>query len=90
MLSLVGERNGHGRAAKKRSKLLAFSARYLSEGDTETCERYIQLASDIEARLREAKACIACGRPLKNEDSLKLGYGEECAANLEKESNVDR
>lgn len=83
----MGEKNGHGRAAKRRTKLLVLADRYREEDDSETSERYVELASEIEARLRAAGACVACGRPLKNPASLESGYGEECATNLEKEED---
>lgn len=67
--------------------------KYRTEGDATTADRYIELIAEIEIRLREAGVCIACGRPLKNKESLETGLGPECTAKLEEKEaikNADR
>ena len=80
------KKEAFGRLAKRRKKLLVLAGRYLDEGDFDTSAHYIAMAAEIEARLRAAKVCIACGRPIKNPDSLESGFGPECTAKLEEES----
>jgi len=80
---MAEKRKGYGRLAKRRTKLLGLVPRYLREGDPETADRYIELAAEIKERLRREGVCVACGRPLKNEESLKTGYGPECTDKLE-------
>lgn len=84
------KKTGFGRLAKRRVKTLKLSVRYRDDGDLATADRYVELAAEMERRLRAARVCIACGRPLKNEESLLTGLGPECTAKIEEEANADR
>lgn len=41
-------------------------------------EFYLQEIEKVEALIADIGVCKRCGRPLKDEEARKIGYGKEC------------
>lgn len=48
---------------------------------------YMQKILELEQKISVSKVCRRCGRPLRDEKAMKLGYGKECAAKEEAEAS---
>lgn len=44
---------------------------------------------EITGQIKLAKVCHRCGRPLKDELAMELGYGKECALKAEAEASEE-
>lgn len=52
-------------------------------------EHYESQIADLVEQIKLAKVCRRCGRPLKDEIAMELGYGKECAAKAEAEASEE-
>lgn len=41
-------------------------------------EFYLEKIEEVDAEIKTMGVCRRCGRPLKDEEALELGYGKEC------------
>lgn len=41
-------------------------------------EFYLQQIADVEADIHRLGVCKRCGRPLKDEEARRIGYGKDC------------
>lgn len=44
----------------------------------ERTEQYLALIAENEQKIQDLGVCKRCGRPLKDEEARKIGYGKEC------------
>jgi hypothetical protein len=49
----------------------------------ERAEAYLEKIADMEQQIQDLGICKRCGRPLKDENARKIGYGKECQAKSE-------
>ncbi len=84
----MATKTAYGRKAKRRDKALTIAAQHALNGNRELQEYYNDIAERLEKQLREARVCIACGRPLRNVESLEEGLGPECL-HKKQESETD-
>ena len=49
----------------------------------ERTEFYLEQIADMEQQIQDLGICKRCGRPLKDEQARKIGYGKECQAKSE-------
>ena len=47
---------------------------------------YREQIAKVEAEIVELGVCRRCGRPLKDEEARRIGYGKDCQAKSEMES----
>lgn len=52
-------------------------------------EFYETQIAEVNEKITLAKVCKRCGRPLKDEHAMELGYGKECAAKAEAEASEE-
>lgn len=64
----------------KGTGLVKSKARYLKmiEMYPDRAEFYRTQIEKVEADIIKLQVCRRCGRPLKNEEARKIGYGKEC------------
>lgn len=52
-------------------------------------EFYLREIERVEQEIIDLGVCKRCGRPLKDEEARRIGYGKECRAKSEAESEVN-
>lgn len=66
-------KNAFGRLANRRQKCLMLAVR-----DPMNAAYYLDLAAQLESKLKAGVVCVRCGRPLHTATSIALGFGPEC------------
>ena len=41
-------------------------------------EFYLEQIAELDQEIKRMKVCRRCGRPLKDDHAIELGYGKEC------------
>lgn len=50
---------------------------------------YLDQIEELNNKIVLAGVCRRCGRPLKDEDARRIGYGKECQGKAEAEASED-
>jgi hypothetical protein len=55
----------------------------------ERTEFYLAQIADVEQKIVDLGVCKRCGRPLKDENARRIGYGKECQTKAELEAKTE-
>lgn len=56
----------------------------------ERAEFYAEKLRETEEQIIVMKVCRRCGRPLKDEHAMAIGYGKECLSKAEAEAAAEQ